>query len=404
MRAAKGDDKAIKTLNITKRTSFMLSGAQLGITVAEPLIGNSLASIAGGGVSTALTLAIGSVVAIAFSTLVQMLFGELFPKNYAIAKPDEVSSALAPSTRIYLLIFGPLIWIFDKAAEGLLRLLRIEPVHDVEYVASAQDLERVVEASRVSGDLSPELSLVLDRILDFPSRDVGHAMVGRARTDTVQHDASIAQVRELMDTGHTRYPVVDDDEHIIGTVDLVDLLAAPNQQAGVTTITRDALVLAEAMPLPDALAAMRADQQQLACVVDEFGSFSGVLTLEDLAEEVVGEIVDEHDEDDLADVTVLADGWLVAGNLPLDEVERNLDIDLAPGDYETIAGLVIDTFGRLPQVGDVVLVDLVIPAADVLLGESGPRLLQAEVVAVENHVPSQLRLTLRADADGQVQA
>lgn len=164
----------------------MLSGAQLGITVtgllvgyvAEPLIGKSLGTMFGGiGVPTAVGLAIGAVLALLFSTLVQMLFGELFPKNLAIARPEPVARWLARSTTIYLKLFGWLIWIFDQASNVLLRALKIEPVHDVEHSASARDLEHIVAESRETGELPPELSTLLDRILDFPTRPVEHAMI-----------------------------------------------------------------------------------------------------------------------------------------------------------------------------------------------------------------------------------
>src|SRR5215218_1840781 len=180
-RATAGDAGAKRALSVTRRTSFMLSGAQLGITVtgllvgyvAEPLIGESLGEALGGvGVPTGVGIAVGTVLALTFSTLVQMLFGELFPKNLAIARPEPVALRLASSTTWYLRIFGWLIRIFDAASNALLRALRIEPVHDVEHSATVRDLEHIVADSRQSGDLPDELSVLLDRILDFPERSV----------------------------------------------------------------------------------------------------------------------------------------------------------------------------------------------------------------------------------------
>src|SRR5690349_16443273 len=154
-RAAAGDATAKRSLRVTQRTSFMLSGAQLGITVtgllvgyvAEPLIGSALGEMLGGvGVPTAVGVGVGTVLALAFSTLVQMLFGELFPKNLAIARPEPVARALALSTTWYLRLFGWLIWLFDQSSNLLLRALRIEPVHDVEHSATPKDLEHIVAA------------------------------------------------------------------------------------------------------------------------------------------------------------------------------------------------------------------------------------------------------------------
>lgn len=164
----------------------MLSGAQLGITVtgllvgyvAEPLVGESLGTALGGvGVPTGVGIAVGTVLALVFSTFVQMIFGELFPKNLAIARPEPVALWLARSTTLYLAVFGWLIKVFDQASNLLLKALRIEPVHDVEHSATARDLEHIVADSRQSGDLPGELSVLLDRILDFPERDVEHAMI-----------------------------------------------------------------------------------------------------------------------------------------------------------------------------------------------------------------------------------
>lgn len=404
-RAAAGDEKAERTLGITRRTSFMLSGAQLGITVtgllvgyvAEPLIGQSLGALFSGGASTAVSVAVGGIVALTFSTIIQMLFGELFPKNYAIARSAQVADALTPSTRIYLTIFGPLIWVFDKSAELLLRALRIEPVHDVESAASATDLERVVAASKASGTLPAELSLVIDRILDFPRRDVEHAMRPRVRVDSVRDTATIAEVRELMATGHTRYPVLDADEAIVGVVHLVDVLDAPADSAEpITSIAREAVVLATFMPLPEAQAQLREAGEDLGCVVDEFGSFVGIVTLEDLVEEIAGEITDEHDPDDPEHIPHLDDGvWVMAGDVHVDEVERALGLKLPAGEYETIAGLVIHTLGDLPDEGAVVDLELEpTPAARALDDDAPARLVRIEVLAIERHVPARVRVTL----------
>ncbi|GGM16834.1 hemolysin family protein [Promicromonospora citrea] len=407
-RSEAGDAGARRALGVTRRTSFMLSGAQLGITVtgllvgyvAEPLVGEALGEALGGvGVPAGTGVAIGTVLALLFSTLVQMLFGELVPKNLAIARPEPVALWLARSTTLYLAVFGWLIRVFDAASNGLLRLLRIEPVHDVEHSATARDLEHIVAESRASGDLPADLSVLLDRVLDFPRQDVEHAMIPRARVGVVHADDPLAQVRERMAGGHSRYPVVDDDGEVVGVVHLTDLLSA-GLDSGLSTATaadlmREALVLPTSMALPDALHALSATRNQLACVVDEYGGLAGVLTVEDLAEELVGEITDEHD-DETDPVTAASDGiWVMAGDVHLDEVERAVGHDLPDGDHETVAGLAIAAHGALPAAGDVV--DVVLPAdpADLVAPEPPPdRALRIEVLEVERHVPSRVRVTL----------
>ncbi|TSD47387.1 HlyC/CorC family transporter [Rhodococcus sp. KBS0724] len=402
--AESGDAGARRTLAVTRRTSFMLSGAQLGITVtgllvgyvAEPLIGKSLGTMFGGiGVPTAVGLAIGAVLALLFSTLVQMLFGELFPKNLAIARPEPVARWLARSTTIYLKLFGWLIWIFDQASNVLLRALKIEPVHDVEHSASARDLEHIVAESRETGELPPELSTLLDRILDFPTRPVEHAMIPRTHVDTVRVDDPLDEVITRMGTGHSRYPVVgDDSEDIVGVIHLHDVLTmTATSNSTVRSLARPALVLPTTLPLPKALTELTDTENQLACVIDEYGGFAGVITLEDIAEEIVGEITDEHDPD-LPFELPSADGpWVVAGGTHLDEVERTISRDLPAGDYETIAGFTIAHYGELPPVGAQIRVELPPDPADLISDDSPPRSsVVIEVLSVDRHVPSSLRI------------
>ena len=403
-RAAAGDAGAQRALAVTRRTSFMLSGAQLGITVtgllvgyvAEPLIGESLGEALGGvGVPTGVGIAIGTVLALLLSTFVQMVAGELFPKNLAIARPEPVALWLARSTTAYLAVFGWLIRIFDQASNLLLRALRIEPVHDVEHSATVRDLEHIVADSRESGDLPAELSVLLDRILDFPEQDVEHAMIPRSRVDVVRTEDTLSHVRALMSTGHSRYPVLDPDDQVVGVVHLQDVLALDGGDAGAASFMRPAVMLPTSMPLPDALRALTGAGNQLACVVDEYGGFAGVLTLEDLAEELVGEITDEHDDDVPLGAPQDQDGvWVMAGDVHVDEVERAVGHDLPRGDYETISGLVIAVHGALPEVGTVVDVELPPDPAHLALAEAPePVVMRVEVEEVERHVPARVRVT-----------
>src|SRR5215207_7403171 len=406
-RAADGDAAAKRALAITGRTSFMLSGAQLGITVtgllvgyvAEPLIGEPLGALLGGvGIPTGVSVGIGAVLALLFSTIVQMLFGELFPKNLAIARAEPVARRLAASTVAYLKIFGWLIWVFDQASNLLLRALKIEPVHDIEHAATARDLEHIVEESRERGDLPAELSMMLDRILDFPKRDVEHAMIPRPRVGTVADTDTVGHLRELMARGHSRYPVLEAETgDVVGVVHLADLLTTTEPDtAPVTAIARECLVVSTFTSLPDALRQLAESNNQLACVIDEYGGFAGVLTLEDLAEELVGEITDEHDAAHPGYLPVADDGmWEMAGDVHLDEVERALGVDLPRGAYETIAGLVIAVAGTLPTPGTRLSIELPADPGDLIYADDpAPRLLQAVVLAVERHVPSRVRLEL----------
>ena len=407
-RAEAGDASAKRALAVTTRTSFMLSGAQLGITVtglmvgyvAEPFIGESLGALLGGaGVPAAVGITIGTVGALVLATVVQMLFGELYPKNLAIANPDPLSRGLARSTLIYLTVFGWLIRFFDASSNGVLRLMRVEPVHDVDASATAEDLENIIEDSRASGDLPEELAVLLDRILDFPDRDVEHAMIPRVRVDTVAPDTTVAEVRVLMSRAHTRYPVIGDHDEPIGVVHLADVLGTDaTDDRPATAIMRDPLVVPTLMALPDALALLTKTRNEMACVIDEYGGFAGVLTMEDLAEEVVGEITDEHDPDDVAGLEQDADGvWVMDGDLHIDEVERSVGRDLPRGDYETIAGFVIAEAGRLPEIGERIGVRLPVEGADMVEDVQTVRIIDIEVVEIERFVPRTVRITLREE-------
>ena len=422
-RSAAGDRAADRALSITRRTSFMLSGAQLGITVtgllvgyvAEPLIGTAVGEALGGTpIPQGTGILIGTVLALLVSTLIQMLFGELFPKNLAIARPEALATWLARSTSIYLAVFGWLITIFDKASNALLRILGIEPVHDVDHSATRRDLKHIVAESREGGEIADDDSLILDRILDFPQQTVAHATVPRSRVDAIDIDTPLAVVRDLMSTGHSRYPVIDADDQVLGTIDLLDVLAeaAPGSErpaaeaaAGesatgglatastVRALLRPPVFVPESLTLPDAVAALLEHREQMACVVDEYGGFAGILTMEDLGEELVGDIADEHDHtvEELIDD---GDGaWTAPGIIPLDEVARVLQRELPATSAQTLSGLVIEHAKGFPAVGDRIMIELPLDPADLAGTDTPePEHLVIDILEVATHVPSALRI------------
>jgi CBS domain containing-hemolysin-like protein len=405
--AAAGDTAAKRALAVTNRTSFMLSGAQLGITVtgllvgyvAEPLVGESLGILlAGTGIPVEARVTVGTGLALVAATIIQMIVGELYPKNLAIANPEPLSLGLARSTLFYMSAFGWLISFFDKSANLLLKLLRIEPIHDLDVSASATDLPHIIADSRDSGDLPRELSLMMDRILDFPQRNVEHAMVPRSQVDWVEPDTTLKELRELMARAHTRYPVIDDDDAPVGVVHLADVLAhlsTGNSNVTVSSLMRPAKVLPTLMLLPDALDQLVQTTDQLACVIDEYGGFAGVLTIEDLAMEIVGEITDEHDAE-VGDA-VVSEGentWTMEGDVHLDEVRRIIGHDLPRVDVETVAGMLIAELGALPGEGDTVTIDLPIDAAELISDEPVRYRLEVDVLRIERHVPTEVRVRL----------
>lgn len=406
-RAEAGDEAAARALTVTRRTSFMLSGAQLGITVtgllvgyvAEPLIGRGLEDLLSAAIPTSVAVTIGAVAAIAVSTLVQMLFGELFPKNLAIARPEPVARALALSTIIYLRLFGWLIWLFDQSSNLLLRALRIEPVHDVEHSATPRDLEHIIAASREAGDIPRDLSALLDRILDFPTSTAEHAMIPRSRVDVVAADEPVEEVLARMATGHSRYPVIGTDpDDVRGVIHLHDLLDPAARTGTAGTRCRPAVIVPETLSLPNVVRQLDAAGDEMAIVIDEYGGFAGIVTIEDIAEEMVGEIADEHDTQPVTEAIAQDEGWLLPGDLHLDEAERILGHELPAGDYDTVAGMVIAHAGGLPNVGDTVEIPLPSDSADLLAETPAPRrTLVARVRSIARRVPASVFVTIRTD-------
>ena len=410
-RAEAGDSAAARAIDVTRRTSFMLSGAQLGITVtgllagylAEPLIGSGLADLLGrASVPSTVGVAVGAAVSLTFCTFVQMLFGELVPKNLALALPESVAIAMATSTHWYLRLFGWLIWLFDQSSNLLLRALRMEPVHDVEHSATARDLEHIVAVSRAAGDLPRDLSTLLDRVLDFPTSTAEHAMIPRTRVDTVRSDESIDAVLTRMAGGHTRYPVVGEStDDLLGVIDLHAVLDA--DPAGIArSWCRPAVKVPASLPLPETLKQLGEAGDEMALVIDEYGGFAGIVTVEDIAEELVGEIADEHDAANV-EVTRRGDGWLVPGNIHLDEAQRLLDQRLPDGDYETMAGLLMHNLGRLPEVGDTIEITLPLDSTHLAADSSAPRnVLAANIRSIDRRVPASVFVSVHTmEADGE---
>ncbi|MCL7457249.1 hemolysin family protein [Micromonospora echinofusca] len=408
-----GDKAAARALEVTGRLSFMLSGAQLGITVtallvgyvAEPFLGAGLAELLGGaGVSTALSLPLSVALALVLATVVQMVLGELAPKNLAIARPEPLAKALSSSTLIYLKIAGPLIKLFDRAAVRLLRRVGIEPIEELPSGATPQDLEQIIAESRQEGHLTAEMSTLLDRGLDFRGLTAGEVMVPRVDVHTVRAHEPLSRVVELLDTGKSRFPVrgtegVDD---LVGVVGIADVLGVPPEKRASTPVSAVAgppLLVPETLPLPTVLDRLRSGHRQLACVVDEYGGFAGVITLEDIAEELVGPIRDEDDPPERAPARQTDGSWVVPARWRIDEVADSTGIALpeAP-EYDTLSGLVMRELGRVPEVGDRLEISLPADGED---GAAGPRAL-VEVLAVDRHVADSVRL--RIAEPGEVSA
>jgi CBS domain containing-hemolysin-like protein len=420
--AADGGDRAsARALRVSGRLSFMLSGAQLGITVtallagyvAEPYLGQGLADLLDvAGLPTAVSMSVAVAVALLFATVVQMVLGELAPKNLAIARPEALARWLSRSTLLYLAVAGPVIRLFDAASNWLLRRAGIEPVEELPQGATAEDLDRIIESSRDSGRLDPDTARLLDHGLDFRSRTAGEAMVHRVDVVMVRAEDTAERVVDLLDTGHTRFPVIGESvDDLIGIVSIADVVEVePHLRHTVTAgaLAQPPLLVAEAARLPGVLEQLRAEHRQLACVIDEYGGFAGVIGLENIAEELVGDIRDDDDAPE-PDAARQPDGsWLLPGQWRLHEIADVTGVQLPDGEaYDTVSGLLMARLGRIPTVGDEVSLDLPRGIDDENDqdgdgngdGDTGRRVL-LRVERVARHVPATVRLTVRPAATG----
>ncbi|MBB2908800.1 CBS domain containing-hemolysin-like protein [Streptosporangium becharense] len=402
-----GDTSAARALQVTGRLSFMLSGAQLGITVtallvgfiAEPAIATVIRpGLSAVGVPEAAVPGIAVALAVAVATVIQMVFGELAPKNLGIARPEPMAKFLARSTLIYMRIAGPVIRLFDSAATGLLRRVGVEPVEEIEHGASPEELSRIISESATAGDLPPRLSELLERALEFGDRTAEEIMVPRPRLVLLRDDRPISDlVAAVGEHGHSRYPVLCDvnGDDVVGVTGVRELLRSGLTEGPLKKITRPALLVPDSLPLPVVLERMRAARDDMACVIDEYGGLAGVVTIEDLAEELVGELIDENDPEP-AGVVANDDGtWDLPGTLRLDEIERATGLPLPESDdYDTVAGLVLATLGRMAEPGDRVKVTLTMEH-DLLEGDGvEEKDAVLTVLSVQRRVPEWVRLAL----------
>ncbi|MGO0577933.1 hemolysin family protein [Ornithinimicrobium panacihumi] len=402
--ADQGDEAARRALKVASRLSFTLSGAQFGITVTALLVGylgeeflvrgltEEYADL--GWLARGAMISLFSIGTLVFSTILQMVIGELGPKNWAIARPVPLARALSRSTLLYLAIFGPIITLFDKASNALLRSVGIEPVEELPQGATPEDLTRIIAESHSGGTLDEDLSTLLGRGLAFRDRVAEEVMTPRTSVETIQADEPASVVLEAMQTGHSRFPVIGRDiDDIVGVIGLHDLLEVDHETRA-TTLVRDladdAVILPESLPLPRVLEALRESHQQLAVVVDEYGGFAGIVTFEDVAEEVVGEIWDE-DEDQEPTSAARPDGiWELSARLRIDETAQVTGIELPEHEnYDTLSGLVMEQLGRTAEDGDSVVVRWTSRSGE---GEEYVHQTRIDVLSTQRFVPEVVAL------------
>lgn len=370
-RRARGESRLGMTIAALKITSTHLSSAQLGITLTTLLTGYTMepamsALLRGPLLATGLpegaVTPIATVVAITVATLLSMILGELVPKNFALALPIATAKLVIPFQTVFTTVFRPFIALLNGTANGFLRMLGIEPKEELSGARTAEELSSLVRRSASAGVLEEDTATLLSRTLAFSSRNASDVMTPRPRIETVRRtDPAEAVIGLARSSGFSRFPVVDEDvDDVVGFVHVKQAVAVPRERRAkvpVSALQTDALRVPETMSLETLLGELRGRGYQMAVVVDEYGGTSGIATLEDLVEEIVGEVADEHDRT-RAGVVRGRDSITFPGILRPDELEERAGVSVPEeGPYETVAGFVMNELGRLPKVGDEVAIE-----------------------------------------------
>ncbi|MGJ3402396.1 hemolysin family protein [Glutamicibacter sp. Je.9.36] len=408
--AANGDRRASGVLKGMETLSTQLSGAQLGITLTNLGIGflaePAIAALVVGplqdfGLDETLARSVSIAIALILATILTMVFGELVPKNLAIAKPFETAKAVVGFQRGFSIVTKPFLSFFNGNANWIVRRFGIEPQEELASTRSAEELVALVGHSAREGLLPSETAEMLRRTVAFGNRRAHDVMTARSRMITVTAQETVHEVLELAArTGHSRFPLVDEGGHrVLGMVHIRALLAIPyaqRQQSAAGDSAEEAFLVPDTIELDELMDQMRNGGLQLAVLIDETGDVAGMLTLEDLVEEIVGEVRDEHDPEDSTIQVLSGNSWRLDAALRPDEANELLGCQIPEdSDYETLAGLLTVQLGKFGEVGDVVR--LVVP------GEPGEphKELEFTIHATDGQRIASVDVTVSEQAEGE---
>ncbi|GAA5148803.1 hemolysin family protein [Microbacterium pseudoresistens] len=371
-RRDRGETRLGMTIAALKITSTHLSSAQLGITLTtlltgftmEPALSNLLGPVLRGwGVPAGAVAPIGVIVAMFVATMLSMIIGELVPKNFALALPVATAKLVIPFQTAFTWVFRPAVALLNGSANGVLRAMGIEPKEELSGARSAEELSSLVRRSASAGVLEADTASLLDRSLRFSRLTADDVMTARPSMHAIAAgDSADDVIRLARRTGHSRFPVYDDSlDDIVGVVHLKAAVSVPRDRRAdvpAAALSSEPLRVPETLHLDVLISELRNRGYQMAIVVDEYGGTAGVVTLEDLVEEIVGEVADEHDRS-RAGVIRNRDGLIsFPGELRPDELRESTGIDVPEGDvYDTVGGYVMSVLERVPAVGDEVLLD-----------------------------------------------
>ncbi|TQS46479.1 hemolysin family protein [Cryptosporangium phraense] len=372
-----GSERDVRVLKALRTLSFQLSGSQLGITVsslvlgylAEPAIG-ALVEPALGGLPEGTRSSVSYGIALILATAIQTVFGELVPKNAAVATPLRTAHYIAPIMRAFSATFRPIILALNGSANWVMRKVGIEPTDELGAGRSRAELGSLVTTSAERGALAPGTARLVRRSLAFDDRTVADVLTPRTKIEALPVTSTVKDlVERSRSTGFSRFPVFEHQlDNLLGVVHVKSVFRYPEEERANTPI-REVIeplgVLPETLELDEALGQIRREPLQVAGVIDEYGGLAGVVTLEDLIEELVGEVRDEHDRPAEPDLVKLGnDVWRVSGLLRDDAAAARICFNVPSGPYETLAGLFLDRAGKVPTQGDSVTVeDAIDPAS-----------------------------------------
>ncbi len=348
-----GIKRAAKVNRILESYSKMLS------TV---LIGNNIVNLSTSALTTTIALRFGIPVAVATGvlTLVILLCGEIVPKTWAMLSSDKIALAYCGIIYGLMQVMTPVIFVVDKMSNGILRLLHIDPSKKITTMTEAE-LRTYVDVSHESGVIESEEKEMIYNVFDFSDALAKDIMVPRINMVTVDVEATFEEVLSIFrESMYTRFPVYQDDkDNIIGLINIKDfILTEDEEHFQVRSILRDAHYTYEYKKVADLLYELREKTTSVTFVLNEYGATVGMITLEDLLEEIVGEIRDEYDEDEEEYIQELAERtYLVEGSMKLDDINDELDTELDSEDYDSIGGIIIESLDRLPEDGEEVTLE-----------------------------------------------
>lgn len=351
-----------------------LAVTQLGITLAslglgwlgEPAIAALLQPVFESILPESLIHLVAFAIGFSIITFLHVVFGELAPKTISIAEPERVALLVSPPMKLFYYLFVPGIIVFNGTANRFTRLIGIPPASETDETLTEEEIRTVLTRSGREGEIGTSEVDMIEQVFTLDDTIARDVMVPRPDVITVKDDLLLDELRsQILEADHTRYPVVDaeNSDQVVGFVDVKDVLRASESIEGetATTVTageiaRDMPIVPETTSIGDMLSKFQRDHGQLAAVVDEWGAFEGLVTVEDIVEQVVGDLRDEFDTDEPS-IDRRDDTYSVDGSVPVSAVEERLDVEFETDEFGTIGGFVLTELGRAPEPGDRITVD-----------------------------------------------